>query len=149
MSSPPAPPLDHSAVRFSLPSTATAPRLMRSLVSALLVTVGRPRLVDAARLCVSELTTNVHGHTDTPVIHLDVTVRPGRVTVAVWDDSGDIRPSPLPDAREGQGPGEHGRGLLLVHELAAAWGVTWPVPLQRGRKAVWFALDEPQDHAVS
>ncbi|MES9500073.1 ATP-binding protein [Streptomyces koyangensis] len=142
MSSPTAPPLDRSAVRFSLTSTVTAPRLMRSLVTALLVTAGRPRLTDAARLCVSELTTNVHRHTDTPVIHLDVTVHPGRVTVAVWDDSGDIRPSPLPDACGGQGSAEHGRGLLLVHELSAAWGVAWPVPRDRRRKTVWFALDE-------
>ncbi|MFF8566204.1 ATP-binding protein [Streptomyces albidoflavus] len=148
MSSPTAPPLDNSAVRFSLPSTVTAPRLMRSLVSTLLVTVGRPCLVDAARLCVSELTTNVHRHTDTPVIHLDVTVHPGRVTVAVWDDSGDIRPTPFPDACEGQGPGQHGRGLILVREVAAAWGVAWPVPLQRSRKAVWFALDEPSDRVA-
>ncbi|WP_436737924.1 ATP-binding protein [Streptomyces sp. BBFR102] len=137
-----APPLDNAAARFSLPSTAAAPRLMRSLVSALLVTVGRPHLADDARLCVSELTTNVRRHTATPAIHLDVTAHPGRVAVAVWDDSGDIWPSTLPATRDRRDPGEHGRGLLLVHRLAATWGVAWPVPRDRGRKTVWFDLDD-------
>ncbi|MGW4373061.1 hypothetical protein ACWEJ7_05265 [Streptomyces albidoflavus] len=43
--------------------------------------------------------------------------------------------------RDLRDPGEHGRGLLLVHQLAAAWGVAWPVPRDRNRKTVWFTLD--------
>ncbi len=43
----------------------------------------------------------------------------------------------LPRPRRPDDSGEHGRGLLLLHGLAARWGVT---NLDKGRKVVWFEL---------
>ncbi|MFT2016093.1 ATP-binding protein [Streptomyces sp. 796.1] len=136
-----APPLTAAtATRLVVPNSEFAPRIMRDLVSTLLVMTGHGRVAGDARACVSELVTNVYCHTCTPLVYLDVSLHPGRVQVTVWDDAWDERPTPHPEVpMDSQG----GRGLLLVGELCAEWGVTWPARREQAHKQVWFALDEP------
>ncbi|WP_433890984.1 ATP-binding SpoIIE family protein phosphatase [Streptomyces sp. CA-111067] len=92
--------------------------------------------VESGVLLVSELVTNVLVHTDEDaVLVAQVTGMPGtrRLHVEVGDRSDD-----MPHRRS---PGEmasSGRGLLLMEELADAWGVD---PRGDG-KSIWFELYE-------
>ncbi|NJP65332.1 SpoIIE family protein phosphatase [Streptomyces spiramenti] len=91
---------------------------------------------DGAVLMLSEMLTNVLVHTDTDArLTVEITGPSGgrRLRVEVADGSDD-----LPRRRE---PGEmasSGRGLLLMENLADAWGVD---PRGDG-KATWFELQE-------
>jgi anti-sigma regulatory factor (Ser/Thr protein kinase) len=93
-----------------------------------------PDLCETAALLVSELATNAVLHATS---QFDVTVvypaRSGRVRIEVADND----PTP-PTLLRSQSTDPHGRGLLLVAALSAAWGV------QRVRrrvgKTVWFEL---------
>jgi anti-sigma regulatory factor (Ser/Thr protein kinase) len=83
-----------------------------------------------AVLLTSELVTNAILHARTASV-LHVSVPPGRLRVLVQDDS------PAVPVRGGPGPERvGGRGLLLVEEMAWAWGVD---PSSPG-KDVWFEL---------
>jgi anti-sigma regulatory factor (Ser/Thr protein kinase) len=92
--------------------------------------------VESAVLLVSELVTNVLVHTDEDaVLTAMLTGVPGarRLHIEVGDRSDD-----MPHRRS---PGEmasSGRGLLLIEELADAWGVD---PRGDG-KSIWFELYE-------
>lgn len=141
------PSLRNSAIRFVVPNSDLAPKIMRDLVVTLLVATGRSLLVDAARVCVSEVITNVHLHTRTTLVYLDVTLHPGRILVAVWDDEWNKRPATA--VHDFHSDDERGRGLLLVQRLSADWGVTWPADGDPSRKRVWFALDERAIEAVA
>ncbi|MER5884305.1 ATP-binding protein [Streptomyces sp. NPDC001941] len=131
---------DRATYRFVVPNSAIAPKIGRDLLATLLAITGHPLLIEAARLCVSEVITNVHLHTRTALVHLDVSVRPGHVSVAVWDDDWTKRPALAPSGFHTED--EQGRGLLIVTRLSAQWGVAWPVEEARARKRVWFTLDE-------
>ncbi|MCQ4083185.1 SpoIIE family protein phosphatase [Streptomyces sp. RB6PN25] len=113
----------------------------RDEVRALLHDWNGPEQVDAAVLMVSEMCTNVLVHTDGDAA-LSVTIlgRPGSrsLRIEVADRSDD-----MPHRRS---PGEmasSGRGLMLLDELAAAWGVE---PRGNG-KSIWFELYEAQAQA--
>ncbi|MFD8071774.1 SpoIIE family protein phosphatase [Streptomyces sp. NPDC059718] len=117
----------------------TDPRQLRAAreeVRALLHDWTSGDQVDAAVLLVSELVTNVLLHTDDDaVLGAQLLGVPGvrRLRVDVTDRSDD-----MPHRRT---PGEmaaSGRGLLLLQEMADAWGVD---PLGDG-KAIWFELHE-------
>ncbi|GCD45380.1 ATP-binding protein [Streptomyces paromomycinus] len=133
----PSPEAQHHSFRFELPCGSIAPKIARTVVSELLALLGADELADDARVLVSELVTNVHLHTSTAVVRLDVAVRATSVRVAVWDDAPRSRLLSLP-ALVDDGSG---RGLLLVQALAARWGVYRPNVESRTRKGVWFALD--------
>ncbi|MBB5938060.1 ATP-binding protein [Streptomyces zagrosensis] len=162
-------PPTHQSFRISTPNIPMAPKIAREQVALLLRLTDHTELVDVAMLLVSEIVTNVHLHTATPIVDLDVTVWCERVQVAVWDDAPrrcPYVPRPAPDTpvpntatldavaleaavRTDERPGdplagdaEHGRGLALVEELASAWGITWPHQPRRPAKCVWFALDD-------
>ena len=92
-------------------------------------------LSSVAELLASELVTNavVHGAGD---ILLRLAVADHTVRVEVADDS-PHGPEPQPADTERLS----GRGLWIVEELAAAWGVT-PSTTGPG-KAVWFTLRLP------
>ncbi|MBI0374716.1 ATP-binding protein [Streptomyces albiflaviniger] len=109
------------------------------MVAYLLVLTGHSNVADTARILVSEVVTNVHQHTTALIVHIDVSVKPARVSVAVWDD----KPHTCPVVRTVGGHEEHGRGLRLVAELSAAWGVIWPQRLNQKKKGVWFLLAGP------
>ncbi|WP_411129926.1 ATP-binding protein [Streptomyces sp. x-19] len=130
-----------------MPNSDHAPKIMRDLVTTLLLATGHPNLVDDARICVSEVVTNVRIHTVTRLVYLDVTLRPGRVSVAVWDDEWEKRPATA--VHDFHSDEERGRGLLLVQCLSADWGVTWPADGDPSHKRIWFALDERAVGAVA
>lgn len=96
--------------------------------------VGLPsEAMEAVELMVSELATNCVLHTDG---EFEITLRrtADEVRVEAVDDG-----SGAPELRS-PGPTEpHGRGLLIIDRLAAAWGVE-----QRDRqKVVWFTVRVP------
>lgn len=112
-------------------------RSARDDIRALLHDWSSEEQVESAVLLVSEAVTNVLVHTDGDAFLLaQVTGMPGtrRLHVDVGDRSDDM-PHP-------RSPGElasSGRGLLLMEELADAWGVD---PRGDG-KSTWFELYEP------
>ncbi len=129
----------------------TAVRDVRAGLRALLAHWGAPGRADTAELLASELATNALVHTDGGAV---VTARltgtaaaaRGRLRVEVRDFVS-RHPTLRAPRAEVRGPDQagagveaaatSGRGLLLVHRLADAWGV-------RGHavgKAVWFELD--------
>ncbi|MEW1720968.1 ATP-binding protein [Streptomyces sp. NPDC093109] len=152
----PAPPplLDRETYRLTLPNTAAAPKIARNFVSSLLGIDRRHHpLVEDARLCVTEVVTNAHRHTETPLIRVSVAVDGGRVTVAVTDDKPWVLPVPTAvvrarghgheDGDTDQAAYEEGRGIALVAQLARAWGTTIYASDPVGRKAIWFTLESP------
>jgi anti-sigma regulatory factor (Ser/Thr protein kinase) len=118
---------------LSLDADELAPVRARRFVGELLVAAQLADLCEEAQLLTSELVTNAVVHTASA---LDVTVSttPGGVTVRVED--ADTGPMAASQAQSDEALIEGGRGLVLVHELAAAWGTEH----HAGRKAVWFSL---------
>ncbi|MEV6307106.1 ATP-binding protein [Streptomyces sp. NPDC051840] len=91
-----------------------------------------PEEVAVAELLLSELVTNALIHTRNGAV-VTVTAAAGRVRVEVRDFVPGQEPAPcVPNADDGT----HGRGLLLVQNLADSWGVT----AQALGKVVWFEL---------
>ncbi|MCX5161780.1 ATP-binding protein [Streptomyces sp. NBC_00264] len=125
--------------RLALPNTSSAAKLSRDFIASLLTVSRHCGLVDDARLCVTEVVTNAHRHTRTPLIRVRVIVQRKLVTVSVADDDHWALPEP-PAFRDLRGEQEGGRGLLLVERLASAWGMTVLGGCFPYRKAVWFTL---------
>ena len=90
---------------------------------------------DDVLLCVSELATNalVHGVPPGRGFLLRLVPCGDGVRVEVHDSGEGVPAVPQADVRE---PGEGGRGLLLVSELADKWGVGERDP----GKVVWFEV---------
>ncbi len=121
---------DRAGAHF--PAEAASAAAARRFVAATLKTWRQDRLEEVATLLVSELVANVVLHAGTD---LDVRLRliAGGVRVEVHDQS-----PRLPDRKRYSATSAPGRGLVLVDQLARAWGSE---PMQGG-KAVWFELDE-------
>ncbi|MFI6703803.1 ATP-binding protein [Streptomyces sp. NPDC050509] len=159
---PPVPPAPHGGegYRLGLPNTVNAPKVARDFVTSVLGVGRHVPLVDDARLCVTEIVTNVHRHTRTPLIRVHMTVGAAQVTVSVADDDPWALPlpgRPGPGAGPGLGSGEDeeredGQGLFLVARLSLAWGVTIHGGYSPTHKAIWFTLATDDaahaDHAV-
>ncbi|MEV0784935.1 ATP-binding protein [Streptomyces sp. NPDC050423] len=137
----PSRPLGGETYRLTLPNTASAAKLARDFVTSLLGVSGHHDLVGDAQLCVTEVVTNAHRHTRTPLIRVHVAVNRKRVTVAVADD-GPAAPPLLRALRAGPEQ-EGGRGLMIVDSLALAWGANTAGEHHPGRKVVWFTLGRP------
>jgi anti-sigma regulatory factor (Ser/Thr protein kinase) len=118
-------------VETQLPSTTSSPQLARAFLHSALHTWKLDGFGDVTELLVTELVANVVTHVGT-----SMTVRvhrwPGRVRVEIEDPSPEIPVVRHPDAAD-----EHGRGMLLVDQLANAWGVD----RRADGKTVWFELD--------
>ncbi|MFF2526582.1 ATP-binding protein [Streptomyces liangshanensis] len=124
--------------RLAVPNTASAPKIARDFVASLLLVSRHQDLVSDAQLCVTEVVTNAHRHTRTPLIRVAVTINRKQVTVFVADD----KPWALPVPQRSR-PGherDSGQGLLLVETLAYAWGATIYGGCSPTTKAVWFTL---------
>lgn len=88
-------------------------------------------VVDTVELLTSEVVTNaiIHGRSG-PLLAVDVKEFVIRVAV------GDVSPE-LPVRRGGRLDDVSGRGVLIVEELASAWGVERE---RNGSKRVWFEV---------
>ncbi|WP_409470720.1 ATP-binding protein [Streptomyces sp. HC307] len=117
------------------PGDATAPRVCRDFVRAVLFTHDQEPLAMPAALCTSELVTNVHLHTKGTAM-LRIRLTPARFRVSVFDESSD----PPVVAYPARGVVAcWGRGLALVEEMADDWGVA-DERAGRYAKGVWFEL---------
>lgn len=125
------------AAAWTLTARPTAVAQARDLIRERLVTWGLPGLSDVIELLVSELVTNALRYGVAPF-----GLRMTRDSISVLVEVSDGNPT-VPRLRSvTPGDDEGGRGLHLVDELAADWGV-------RGRpqgKTVWFTLGIPHEH---
>ncbi|MFE4665455.1 ATP-binding protein [Streptomyces sp. NPDC056716] len=137
MSTTPPTPTSPTSYRLTTANARTAPGVLRNLVATLLRSTGHDALAESARLCTSEVVTNVYRHTRTPLIHMEVAVSEASVTVWVHDDLPGVLPL-QPVGRDG----ESGHGLHLVEACADQWGSAVRGGLKAVSKAVFFTLDE-------
>ncbi|UWZ49262.1 SpoIIE family protein phosphatase [Dactylosporangium matsuzakiense] len=125
--------------RIRLPADHSSPGLARDAIRTIAHERDLGSVLDEALLLVTELTTNSVVHAGTEV-DLEITATDGSLTVTVLD----FRPgavTPVNAEPNGELP-ERGRGLLLVEQLATAWGTLH----FSGGKGVWFRLDiSPSD----
>jgi anti-sigma regulatory factor (Ser/Thr protein kinase) len=115
------------------PETKSSVPQARTFVADFLTDVD-PEVAEVAALLVSELATNALLHAGTEFeVTVDYPTRAGRVRIEVADRHRS-RPTPLnpPPTMT------HGRGLLLVSTLSAAWGVREGG--RRSGKTIWFEL---------
>ncbi|MFD9789610.1 ATP-binding protein [Streptomyces sp. NPDC059070] len=110
---------------------------MRDLVAALCRSFGHRQLAEAARLCASEVVTNVFRHTRSRLVYVEVTIGERAVNVYVHDDL----PRAMPMPRE-VSDAESGYGLFILDSLADQWGVTHHGGLIPTSKSVWFCMVE-------
>jgi anti-sigma regulatory factor (Ser/Thr protein kinase) len=109
-----------------VPASARAARdFVRGVLDAAAVDVW------PAELLVSELAANAIEHAEDDFV-VSVSLEPVRIGVRDGGRAEDVARHALsaPDA-------VRGRGLVLIDELAARWGV---VPHERGGKTVWFEI---------
>jgi anti-sigma regulatory factor (Ser/Thr protein kinase) len=108
-------------LEFTCTYPATAAHVSQARRSLARALNGYPAAADAA-LCLSELATNacVHSQSCEPGGHFTVraVIRGGQLRVEVHDDGG---PWTRPVHRR---DGQHGRGLLILAQLASDWGRT-------------------------
>jgi anti-sigma regulatory factor (Ser/Thr protein kinase) len=113
-----------------LPVSREAPALAREFLRSATCAEHHSEVLDDAVLMVSELVTNSVLHGGPPVV-VAVDCTEDSLQVRVRDGS-----SELPARREAAQTDEGGRGLALVAEMSADWGVD---PVEDG-KNVWFVL---------
>jgi sigma-B regulation protein RsbU (phosphoserine phosphatase) len=120
--------------RIRLPADHSSPGLAREAIRTIAHERDLSGVLDEALLLVTELTTNSVVHAGTEV-DLEITASNDSITVTVLD----FRPGAIvPNFPEpGEEIPERGRGLLLVEQLATAWGTLHFA----GGKGVWFRLD--------
>lgn len=113
------------------PRTRQAVPAARDFARRTLGEWGVVRRTDDALLCVSELATNalLHGVPPGRGFQVVVLLLDGVLRLEVHDSGGGDPRIPV----DGAGPGESGRGLLLVEAVADKWGVAE----RRPGKIVW------------
>jgi len=115
-----------------LPALLQSPAAARAVVGAVLVVWGLPRLVDDARLLVSELVSNAVVHAaGSESFELEIVRHRGDVWVGLTDGC-----ATTPIARELRPDTTSGRGVQIMQQLATRWGTEQ----RRGGKRVWFEL---------
>jgi len=119
------------SVETQLPSSLTSPQLARAFVRAALETWKLDGFGDVTELLVTELVANVVTHVGAPM-----TLRVHRTATMMRVEIDDPSPE-VPVVRHPGAADEHGRGVLLVDQLANSWGSE---PHDDG-KTVWFELD--------
>ena len=121
---------DHATASLELPCSVEAPRRARRFVSNMLSHWGLGRLLQDARLVVSELTTNAIKY-GKGAFTVTISCQPGAVRIEVEDGSAD-RPIPIAASKSAV----NGRGLFLVDAVATRWGAN---AIGEG-KVVWAEL---------
>jgi anti-sigma regulatory factor (Ser/Thr protein kinase) len=115
-----------------LPPVPASVPTARRLVTDLLTTWGAPHDLGDAGLVVSELVANVVDHVaGEAAFTLELTLAGDWLRVAVADGSA-VRPV----VRQLDGSAPRGRGMRLVEQIAARWGVED----HEGGKRVWLEL---------
>jgi hypothetical protein len=112
-----------------------APRNARAYARETCVGLVPQRLLDDVLLVVSELVTNASTH-GRGKISLVLRVTADEVFVTVQDYGQSLGPSPLAE----ESFEEHGRGLVIVAEVASSWGVH---ALGDSGKLVWCVVHAP------
>ena len=118
-------------VETQLPSTTSSPQLARAFLQTAMHTWNLDGFGDVTELLVTELVANVVTHVGAPMT-VRVHRQSDRVRVEIEDPSPEV-----PVVRHPGAADEHGRGMLLVDQLANAWGVE----RRADGKTVWFELD--------
>ncbi|MFJ4084903.1 ATP-binding protein [Streptomyces iakyrus] len=113
---------------------AAWPKRLRRIARASLTHWGRPDLIEAVELLLTELATNALRHGSGPDVGVRVSMQDNHLKIEVNDGS-PVRPV----LRHAEVDDEGGRGLLLVESMAETWGVsddgttTWcTLPLTKG-----------------
>jgi anti-sigma regulatory factor (Ser/Thr protein kinase) len=119
------------SVETQLPSSAHSPQLARAFLRSALETWKLDGFGEVTELLATELVANVVTHVGAPMT-LRVQRTGSTMRVEIDDTSTDVPVVQHPDSAV-----DHGRGVLLVDQLANAWGVE---PRTDG-KTVWFELD--------
>lgn len=127
---------------LAVPPVPPSVRVARRWVADVLQEVGRPELVDSARLGVSELVTNALLHADPPVtIRVRGTIDHPRVEVSDQSLDPPRRDQPTNGA---EFLATFGRGLDLVASHSEKWGSD--INVHGNGKTVWFEpAFEPRD----
>jgi anti-sigma regulatory factor (Ser/Thr protein kinase) len=120
------------SVETQLPSTLTSPQLARAFLRATLETWKLDGFGEVTELLATELVANVVTHVGAPMT-LRVHRGPSMMRVEIDDPSPEVPVVRHPDSAD-----EHGRGVLLIDQLANAWGVE---SHRDDGKTVWFELD--------
>ena len=118
-------------VETQLPSSVSSPQLARAFLRATLETWRLDGFGEVTELLATELVANVVTHVGAPMT-LRVQRSPSTMRVEIDDPSPKVPVVCHPGASD-----EHGRGVLLIDQLANSWGVE---PRADG-KTVWFELD--------
>jgi anti-sigma regulatory factor (Ser/Thr protein kinase) len=113
-----------------LPVSREAPALARDFLRGSTCVEHHSEVVDDAVLLVSELVTNSVLHGGPPVV-VAVDCDEATLQVRVRDGS-----PMLPAPRDAASGDENGRGLALVAEMSADWGVD----TEEDGKHVWFVI---------
>ncbi|WP_370420310.1 hypothetical protein AB8O64_19680 [Streptomyces sp. QH1-20] len=122
--------------RITGPATPSTAKLARDSVRAVLAVTRRPRLIDAARVCVSDAVAHVLPLMSGPVLTVDMSVHPSRVIISVGDACRDSRSSRRTMRREMDAEPV----LRLLCRLTHAAGVTRTWNNGRIATQVWFEL---------
>jgi hypothetical protein len=124
------------AAQTSFPAELTSPARAGDFVSAHLIALGLPHLVDDLRVVVGELATNAVQHGRTPLtVTLELSGQ--LLTLAVVNGS-----SVVPLKSLGGLLDVDGRGLTIVQQLSREWGVTGSA---NGSNAVWASFPATHD----
>ena len=126
-------------LQLELPPDRASPSIARAAIAASCRRWGlQPTVRETAQLVVSELVANVVVHASTPLL-LAAEHDGSHLTIAVAD--GDISPPVLADPEPSA---EGGRGVGIVAQVAAAWGVRRTTL----GKLVWVAISVGREQAV-
>jgi anti-sigma regulatory factor (Ser/Thr protein kinase) len=111
--------------------------LRRAMAEAGLHETGEDELVDTVLLLASELCDNATLHAGTE-FEVNLSISPVEVLIAVTDHGAGPLELYLAQPRPRFGrAATHGRGLMLVEQLATAWGTRHE---RDGRHRTWFSL---------
>jgi phosphoserine phosphatase RsbU/P len=124
--------------RYQLPGELDSPVKARRIVAAILREAGMASLLDDAVLLTSELSENAIMHAGTG-FELDISLDDSSVTIGITDHGAtamELRRSTPSDRAN-----THNRGLVLVDELASAWGSRH----SSAGHQVWFTIRQAKE----
>jgi anti-sigma regulatory factor (Ser/Thr protein kinase) len=129
---------------LELPADELAPGRARASIRELLNGVIGDTDLESVALMTSELVTNAVLHSSCDrrsLVGVQLVVFPERARVEVDDPGHGFVPArPLVGPTGVPGPGDGGRGLFVVDQLAACWGIRRHQTDRGNRFSVWFEV---------